>query len=125
MRLDRFFLRAADWADQVFNLRARDTARAQQKRLFLSKRDHRGFDSDRARAAVEDIVDAIAQASAHMFRRGWGKHTEAIGARRSDGNLRRFNQGERNWMVGHAYAYGRQTSSDDRRNGGLFQQHQG
>ena len=82
---------------------------------LAAQRQHGRFDADRARAAVENVIHAIAQALAHMFRGGRRKLREAIRAGRGYGKLRSFDQRQRHRMRRHAHANCVQSRGYDRR----------
>ena len=91
-------------ADGRGDILDRNATRPQQARFGFREIDDRGFQADRARAAVEHEIDARAQALRHVARGGGGKLAGRVGARCRDRHARTAQQRARDRMGGDAHA---------------------
>jgi len=87
-----------DLTDEAADLRERDAARRQEAHAPVETRHDRGFESDRALAAVEHQLDRRAELFAHVLGARGTQASVAIGRRCRDTAAKSGEQLLRHWM---------------------------
>ena len=96
-----------------------------QLRRIAGEIDDGRFQADCGRTPVQHHINASTEIIKHVQRAGWAGPREGVGAGRGDGHAGRFNQSQRDRMIGHAHGDRIQFGSQRVGNGVLFLQHDG
>ncbi len=97
-----------------------DAAEAEDFDLVVVGADDGGFDADLAGAAVEDVVDAVAELVFDVLSGRGADATEEVGAGGCDGDAGGSNEFKGERVIGHAQADFGETGSDEVGDGVLF-----
>jgi len=106
--------------DNLFDLRPRDHAGADDPRDGSSQGDDRAFDADSAGSAIKNHVDTRAQTLAYMFRGGRRDFCKPVGAGRGDWDLRGFEQSLGQRVRGNSQTDARKPGGDQIGHAWLF-----
>ena len=99
--------------EQGGDVLGRDATRAQHLRRVDGAVDDRRLDTDRARPAVEDEVDVVAEVGAHVIGSRRADPAEAVGRRCGQPAAEAGQQLQRQRMSRHANTHGRPPAGDD------------
>ena len=103
--------------EHLLDVLARKRAKAKQSDVVALDAEHRRLKPERARTAIEDHGRQTPKLRLHMGRRGRADAPRTVGARRGDGQLRRFEQSTGDRMVRRAKRNGVETGADEIGNG--------
>ncbi len=113
-----------DGAEECFEILERESAGAKEAGLVGELKDG-GFDSDRTRASIEDVINAVAELIGDMPGGGGTDASEEVGAGSGNGEIRQLKNLMHQGMSGHAQADVRESGSDEVGNGVFFGEDQG